>query len=87
MTPNPECELCGGTGTDPVFFGDCTECWPTRLDAHREELWHARRQQWAIERKAEEADLRSAAHAARLRHEAWRTRHNNAHHPTRKERS
>jgi hypothetical protein len=41
---DPDCELCGGTGTDPIFFGDCTECWPPTSAHAREELWHARHQ-------------------------------------------
>jgi hypothetical protein len=44
VTANPDCDVCHGTGTDPVFFSDCTECWPEQHTAHREELWHARRQ-------------------------------------------
>lgn len=38
-TPNPACELCAGTGTDPDFGGTCTHCW---LDAEREQLLAAR---------------------------------------------
>lgn len=26
--PNPTCKTCGGSGTDPDFDTDCTECWP-----------------------------------------------------------
>lgn len=29
-TPNPECVCCSGSGTDPAFLTECTECWPTR---------------------------------------------------------
>lgn len=70
--------MCGGTGTDPVFYGDCTECWPVRYTAAFEERWHARRQLWALERKADEADEAAAANQCRLRREAWRTRPGNA---------
>lgn len=57
-TPNPACDVCDGTGTDPVFHGDCTECWPDQartsvqryLARHREEQWEARRQQAALNR-------------------------------------
>lgn len=26
--PNPTCTVCDGSGTDPDFHTDCTECWP-----------------------------------------------------------
>ena len=60
--PNPDCDVCRGSGSDPVFGTDCTECWPdARLRAHREEAWHARRQRMesdlAAERRQEAIDL------------------------------
>lgn len=27
--PNPDCTVCDGSGTDPLFYTDCSECWPT----------------------------------------------------------
>jgi 2-phospho-L-lactate guanylyltransferase (CobY/MobA/RfbA family) len=59
-TPNPDCEVCGGTGTDPVFYGDCSECWPDHertsvaryLARAREERYEASRQQGILNRTA-----------------------------------
>ena len=56
--PNPDCEVCGGTGTDPVFYGDCTMCWPDEartsvaryLARAREERYEASRQHAALNR-------------------------------------
>jgi len=28
--PNPDCTVCLGSGSDPAFGSDCTECWPPR---------------------------------------------------------
>lgn len=55
---NPDCEVCGGTGTDPDFHGDCTECWPDEprtsvaryLAMARQEEYEARRQQATLNR-------------------------------------
>jgi len=30
QAPNPDCAVCEGSGADPVFDSDCTECWPPR---------------------------------------------------------
>lgn len=40
IRPDPNCEVCGGDGVDPVFESTCTMCWgnaptrPGRLAAH-----------------------------------------------------
>jgi hypothetical protein len=31
---NPNCEVCAGTGVDPIFESTCTMCWPVRRAGH-----------------------------------------------------